>query len=275
MYDPNDDSTMRGSQRPHTKVEIGQDDPWPDHEMEEIELVQLWMANGFIPSEGQINRLAYRWSFDLQGTALFVLKHETYILESRKAPRFPKMHRHLCLNLKSSWEIPENQTKLKLPIDNSLRSLIVHESNALHRAQSFLSFLSKQRNLRVLTLNLIDSEELLELPKCLKVMKNLCLSWKNDINENSEEEVLEGLQPHENLEKMLISSYQGPRFPNWMSTAAFKHLKEIHLENCIKCEHLPALGKLPSLADLTLDGIDSVKHLGVEWYGNGEIISRT
>ncbi|KAG8364957.1 hypothetical protein BUALT_Bualt18G0052600 [Buddleja alternifolia] len=152
-----------------------------DHEMEEIELVQLWMANGFIPSEGQINRLAYRWPFDLQGTALFVMKHETYILESRKALRFPKMLRHLCLDLKSSWEIHENQTKLKLPIDNSLRSLIVHESNVLHRAQ------------------------------------------------------------------------------------AFKHLKEIHLENCIKCEHLPALGKLPSLADLTLDGIDSVKHLGVEW----------
>ncbi|KAG8364955.1 hypothetical protein BUALT_Bualt18G0052400 [Buddleja alternifolia] len=395
-----------------------------DHEMEEIELVQLWMANGFIPSEGQTDlhlaghlifkELVWRSFFQdgeinfrgertckmhdlLHDLALSVMKHETYILQDRKVPEFPKMLCHLGLHLKSSWAIPENESKLKLPIDNSLRSLIVHEGNVLHRAQGFLSFLSKQQYLRVLdmnyhkivelpnlayklvhlrklsmscsglkelpesltclhnlqTLKLRDTRDLLKLPKRLKVLKNLwflemdyfysllctppglgdlyclrrlsifivgrdashqinqlkelnlegnlsiqglenvrsledaksanlmtkrnltclSLSWKYGINKDSLEcfeEVLEGLQPHENLEKMCISYYQGSKFPNWMSTLAFKHLKEISLEYCERCKHPLPLGKLPSLTDLTLKGMDSVKHLGAEWYGDGE-----
>ncbi|KAG8364965.1 hypothetical protein BUALT_Bualt18G0053400 [Buddleja alternifolia] len=396
-----------------------------DHEMGENQLVQLWMANGFIPSEGQTDlhlvghlifkELVWRSFFQdgeinfrgermfkmhdlMHDLALSVMKHETYILEDQKVSRFPKMLRHLGLELYRFWAIPENESKLNLPIGNSLRSLIVHKGVFLHRAQGFLSFLSKQHHLRVLVMNhsesivelpnlvcklvhlrnltmscnglkklpesltclrnlqslkLTHSEELLELPKRLNVLKNLwfleiddfdslrctppglgdlnclrrlsifivgrdashqinqlkelnlegklsiqdlenvrsledaksanlmtkrnltslSLSWKKGINKNSLEcfeEVLEGLQPHENLEKMCISSYQGSRFPNWMSTLAFKHLKEISLEYCERCEHPLPLGKLPSLSRLTLTGMDSVKHLGAEWYGNGE-----
>ncbi|KAG8364953.1 hypothetical protein BUALT_Bualt18G0052200 [Buddleja alternifolia] len=397
-----------------------------DYKMEENELVQLWMANGFIPSEGQTDlHLAGHsifkelvWRSFLQDVqinssgkrtckmhdlmhdlALFVMKHETYILENSEVPEYPKMLRHLGLDLLSSWAIFENENKLKLSMDDSLRSLIVHDEGGIHYGapQGFLSFLSKQQYLRVLvmnnhtilglqnlayklvhlrnlsmscsclkelpesltclhnlqTLKLTSTWDLLKLPKRLKVLKNLwflemdefdsllctppglgdlnclrrlsvfivgrdashqinqlkelnlegnlsiqglrnvrsledaksanlmtkrnltslSLSWKKGINKNSLEcfeEVLEGLQPHENLEKMCISSYQGSRFPNWMSTLAFKHLKEISLEYCERCEHPLPLGKLPSLTRLTLKGMDSVKHLGAEWYGNGE-----
>ncbi|KAL0396050.1 UNVERIFIED_CONTAM: putative disease resistance protein RGA1 [Sesamum calycinum] len=85
------------------------------------------------------------------------------------------------------------------------------------------------------------------------------------------EELLQGLQPHHNLEIIRIKSYQGFNFPNWMSALALKNLKKVSLESCRRCEHLPPLGKLPSLTDLNLDGMHSLKYLDDERYVNGEI----
>ncbi|KAG8371946.1 hypothetical protein BUALT_Bualt12G0015600 [Buddleja alternifolia] len=395
-----------------------------DHVMEENELVQLWMANGFIPSEGPTDshltgHLIFKelvWRSFLQDAqidssskmmckmhdlmhdlAQSVVRHETKIMEYGKVPHFPKMLRHVRLDLKESWAIPENRSKLKLPIEDSLRSLIVDGNKVLDKTKGFFPFLSKQQYLRVLvmnswsvqklpnlvcrlahlryltmscfplrrlpesliyllnlqTLKLTNSDSLLELPKNLKLMKNLwflemerfrslrctppglgdltclrtlsifivgqdashqidqlkelnlggnlsikglenvrnfedaksanlirkknlislSLSWKNDITEESAEyfeEVLKGLQPHENLEKICINSYKGSKFPNWMSTLAFKHLNDIRLKNFGRCEHLPTLGKLSSLKNLELKGMNCIKHLGTEWLGNGQ-----
>ncbi|KAL0277972.1 UNVERIFIED_CONTAM: putative disease resistance protein RGA1 [Sesamum radiatum] len=85
------------------------------------------------------------------------------------------------------------------------------------------------------------------------------------------EELLQGLQPHHNLEAIHIESYQGSKFPIWMSALALKNLKKVSLESCRRCEHLPPLGKLPSLTDLNLYGMDSLKYLDDERYVNGEI----
>ncbi|EYU41311.1 hypothetical protein MIMGU_mgv1a026238mg [Erythranthe guttata] len=97
-----------------------------------------------------------------------------------------------------------------------------------------------------------------------KNLKSLSLSWTKGIQENStqhSEEVLKGLEPHNNLETIRIESYQGSRFPNWMSTLAFKNMTEVSLANCQRCEHLPPLGKLHSLKSLYLHGMDSIKRL--------------
>ncbi|KAL0381427.1 UNVERIFIED_CONTAM: putative disease resistance protein RGA1 [Sesamum angustifolium] len=106
-------------------------------------------------------------------------------------------------------------------------------------------------------------------------LTSLSLLWTNEINSNSTEnyeEVLKGLQPHQNLERIYIQSYQGSRFPNWMSTLELKNLKEVTLEDCRRCDHLPMLGKLPSLTNLKLCRMDSVKCLDVEFHGDGECV---
>ncbi|KAG8373772.1 hypothetical protein BUALT_Bualt11G0059900 [Buddleja alternifolia] len=393
-----------------------------DCEMEENQLIQLWMANGFIPSEGQTDllltghlifkELVWRSFFQdvkinyrgkrickmhdlVHDLALSVMRHESYIMENDKVPKFPGMLRHLCFDMKYSWVVPKNE--IKLPIDDSLRSFIVHRGLYPLFKNTFFSFLLKQQYMRVLdmnfytidqklpslvcklkylrylvmscdnlkrlpesltcllnlqTLKLTHSDELLELPNGLKVMKNLwflelekcdsllctppglgdltCLrrlsifivgqdesqridqlkelnlggklsirglenvrnledaknaslmrkknmtslklSWKDGIIQNPAgyfEEVLEGLQPHQNLEMISIVSYRGSRFPNWMSTLALKNLKKISLENC-GIDHLPSFGVLPSLLCLKLKGMDCIKHLGIEWCGDGE-----
>ncbi|KAL0462213.1 UNVERIFIED_CONTAM: putative disease resistance protein RGA1 [Sesamum latifolium] len=86
------------------------------------------------------------------------------------------------------------------------------------------------------------------------------------------DELLQCLQPHHNLEAICIESYQGVKFPNWMSALTLKNLKKVSLESCRICEHLPPLGKLPSLTDLNLHEMDSLKSLDDEWYVNGEIL---
>lgn len=45
-------------------------------------------------------------------------------------------------------------------------------------------------------------------------------------------EVLEGLQPHKNLEQIVIARYPGSKFPNWMSSTSFTNLKEVDLQQC-------------------------------------------
>ncbi|KAL7090246.1 hypothetical protein ACP275_12G028500 [Erythranthe tilingii] len=388
-----------------------------DYVMQENELVELWMANGYLPSDGLRDmylsgRLIFQelvWRSFLQDAkidywgkmvckmhdlmhdlASSVMRHETCILEHGKTVKSPKTLRHLSINLNPSWIFSKSTSEFKLPIDDSLRSIIVHgEAEILEAGKEGLSSIfSKQRCLRALdvnycitkklpdfvwklehlrylvlscynikrlpesltclqnlqTLKLTSSWMLLELPASLNEMKNLwfldiehfqslvctpprlgnltclrrlsvfivgpdelhgidqlkelnlgeklsikgleyvrnmedaksanlmtkknlkslSLSWTKGIQENSAEhfeEVLQGLEPHNNLETIRIESYQGSRFPNWMSTLAFKNMTEVTLANCQRCEHLPPLGKLHSLKSLYLHGMDSIKRL--------------
>ncbi|PIA36604.1 hypothetical protein AQUCO_03300067v1, partial [Aquilegia coerulea] len=78
-------------------------------------------------------------------------------------------------------------------------------------------------------------------------------------------EILEGLQPHINLENLEIKDYGGIRLPDWiLSLSNLTHLSLSRLPGCLE---LPALGKLPSLEFLQLNELKSVKRLGCEFYG--------
>ncbi|KAL2247044.1 putative disease resistance protein RGA1 [Sesamum indicum] len=385
-----------------------------DYVMEEKQLIQLWMANGFVPSRGQSDlylngRLIFKelvWRSFLQDVeinfwgkvtckmhdlmhdlATSVMSRETQTLAHGKVIKNPKAVRHLSIfDSGFSEEIPDDITSLRSLIcgkvfqiqGNSLRiskqqylraldvnyvvfeklpNLVCKLEHLRYLAMSCFTLKKLPESLTHLhnlqTLKLTGTRMLLELPRALRVMKNLffleiknfdsllctppglgdliylhelsifivgqelshqidqlkelnlggnlriqgldkvsniedakranlmaknnltslSLSWTSDVEKNSTEhyeQVLQGLQPHQNLEKICIESYQGSRFPNWMSTLAWKNLKEIRLERCQRCEHLPPLGKLPSLTCLYLSGIDSVKRLDTEWHGDGE-----
>ncbi|KAF9614826.1 hypothetical protein IFM89_020749 [Coptis chinensis] len=47
------------------------------------------------------------------------------------------------------------------------------------------------------------------------------------------------------------------------------NLVKLELRNCNQCSELPALRRLQNLEDLVLYGLDSVKHIGCEFYGLG------
>ncbi|KAJ6861593.1 disease resistance protein RGA1 [Populus alba x Populus x berolinensis] len=91
-------------------------------------------------------------------------------------------------------------------------------------------------------------------------------------NQENNEEVLEGLQPHSNLKKLKICGYGGSRFPNWMMNLnmTLPNLVEMELSACDHCEQLPPLGKLQFLKSLVLRGMDGVKSFDSNVYGDGQ-----
>ncbi|KAJ8635224.1 hypothetical protein MRB53_009491 [Persea americana] len=79
-----------------------------------------------------------------------------------------------------------------------------------------------------------------------------------------DKQVLQGLQPHRSLKKLLIVGLNCPR---WMMDT-LTELVEIKLSGCWRCNHLPPLGELPYLKVLEIDGFKNVECIGNEFYGN-------
>ncbi|KAM6582927.1 hypothetical protein CsatB_009929 [Cannabis sativa] len=88
-------------------------------------------------------------------------------------------------------------------------------------------------------------------------------------DERVETLVLEMLQPHKNIKSITIKDYGGTMFPRWIGSPLFLNIKFLHISNCMKCDYLPSLGQLPSLKDLVIEGMDKVKSIGIELYGEG------
>ncbi|KAK4382617.1 putative disease resistance protein RGA3, partial [Sesamum angolense] len=149
-----------------------------DHVMKEKQLIQLWMANGFVPSQDQNDlyfsgHLIFKelvWRSFLQDVeinskgdvtckmhdlmhdlAVSIMKHETCIPEYGKVMEIPKTLRHLSFDIPSIWANLDNKRKLKFPGDGSLRSLICHKDKLTsYEKVDVSSSLLKQRNLRAL-----------------------------------------------------------------------------------------------------------------------------
>ncbi|KAM0876419.1 hypothetical protein ACQ4PT_036187 [Festuca glaucescens] len=74
-------------------------------------------------------------------------------------------------------------------------------------------------------------------------------------------DVLEGLQPHMNLQELTIEGYGARIFLDWMLQGhVFTNLQYLHVVNCRLLEVLSPFGKFPSLKHLTLDSLPSMKH---------------
>ncbi|TMX01721.1 hypothetical protein EJD97_023797 [Solanum chilense] len=95
------------------------------------------------------------------------------------------------------------------------------------------------------TANLNEKQGIIELE----------LQWRSHHERNIEYEILTGLQPHKNLERLLISDYRGTTFPSWLWYGPHYMLRSIYLRNCECCKGLPPLGKLQFLESLTIENM--------------------
>ncbi|XP_074296972.1 putative disease resistance protein RGA3 [Silene latifolia] len=116
-----------------------------------------------------------------------------------------------------------------------------------------------------------------------KVMK-MTLTWAKHRDETSEgytdEDVLDGFQPHPAMSSIELKNFYGKAFPSWIMKMAvasqeditgrlrpLNNLTMLKLLNCSNCQTLPILGHLPSLSTLIMSGLD-VEFIGSEFYGN-------
>ncbi|KAG7948496.1 hypothetical protein I3843_13G011500 [Carya illinoinensis] len=99
------------------------------------------------------------------------------------------------------------------------------------------------------------------------------VGWSNSLdgsrNETVATDVLEMLQPHKNIKQIIISDYGGTKFPSWMGSPLFSNLNLLRISNCRKCSYLPPLGQLTSLKELVIEGMEEIKRIGTEFYGDG------
>lgn len=115
---------------------------------------------------------------------------------------------------------------------------------------------------------------------------NLEFLWghKNAASDNFDEDVLQGLRPHPNLQELYICGFRGDRFPKWFMNLT--NLVDLSLIDCSTSKELPAgIGQLPFLQKLEFRGLENVRYIGPSFYGiddgfkegrvQPEVLSRT
>ncbi|XP_020080390.1 disease resistance protein RGA2-like isoform X2 [Ananas comosus] len=158
----------------------------------------------------------------------------------------------------------------KLPFIHKLQEFIVREENGYKISE--LKNLKDLRHLRIDELeNVRSSEEAIEAnlngKECLK---SLSLDWSVDRSNCTEadEQLLDNLCPHINLNKLCIARYQGAKSPCWMTGLSLINLTSIELRFCQQWEHLPPLGQYSSLQSLCLMGLYAIKQIDCSFFGS-------
>uniref|UniRef100_A0A2N9IVE9 Rx N-terminal domain-containing protein n=1 Tax=Fagus sylvatica TaxID=28930 RepID=A0A2N9IVE9_FAGSY len=110
--------------------------------------------------------------------------------------------------------------------------------------------------------------------KAKQYLKSFSLEWKkeevNDTDVVYDEQSLECLQPHPNLKVLCFLSFQGVRFPSWLSSLT--NLQYLQLHSCGKCQHLPLLDFFPFLKVMRLIYLDSLEHINSEKLSDSPIL---
>ncbi|KAG5113430.1 hypothetical protein JHK82_036699 [Glycine max] len=97
------------------------------------------------------------------------------------------------------------------------------------------------------------------------------LEWDSDWNPDDstkERELIENLQPSKHLKKLRIRNYGGTQFPSWLSDNSSCNVVSLSLKNCKGCLCLPPLGRLTSLKELSIKGLDGIVSINADFFGS-------
>ncbi|XBI97364.1 hypothetical protein VPH35_017742 [Triticum aestivum] len=159
-----------------------------------------------------------------------------------------------------------NVGKLKL-----LEELKVFQVNK--RSEGFetkqLEHLTKLRELGIYNLEKIDTAEEATQAKLMEknYLRRLTLDWdskRSSVEPGVEATVLEGLQPHGDLQVLCIRGHVGPSCPTWLGDEfAVEGLQSLYLDG-VSWEVFPSLGKAWDLRELRFEHIARLKEFIIE-----------
>ncbi|KAM3699266.1 hypothetical protein ACJW31_05G012600 [Castanea mollissima] len=106
---------------------------------------------------------------------------------------------------------------------------------------------------------------------CKKNLDVLVMKWQFDDLQviRVAVDVLDMLRPPSMVKELFIEGYVGEKFPTWLGDPSFSNMVLLRIENCKNCTSLPAIGQLPSLKDVVINGMAKVRSIGPEFYGEG------
>ncbi|KAL0006767.1 hypothetical protein SO802_008269 [Lithocarpus litseifolius] len=180
-------------------------------------------------------------------------------LENRACRRLSHMPDGLgqitCLQTLSLFVVRDNQASTSGLISSGLDEL-----NSLNSLRGELEI----SNLRYF-------EDVYSVPNAANLrakqyLDRLTLSWAandfcfcSDFDNDSDEKLLEGLQPHQNLKFLSVRGYGGVRFSSWLPLLT--NLVHLSLFSCKRCQQLPRLSQLHSLERLSLDNMEVLEYI--------------
>ncbi|KMZ58418.1 NB-ARC domain-containing disease resistance protein [Zostera marina] len=100
------------------------------------------------------------------------------------------------------------------------------------------------------------------------------LFWNNDNgsrNNDVTDDVIEGLQPPNNISDLRIFFYDGIKSPSWIENQSLSYLKHIAIIGCKSWTIDFSFGHLSHLVSLYIDGMKAVQQLGPKFFGEGAV----
>ncbi|MED6119003.1 hypothetical protein PIB30_007893 [Stylosanthes scabra] len=108
--------------------------------------------------------------------------------------------------------------------------------------------------------------------KHINILELKWLPGSDIVDSQTSRDILEKLQPHGDLNELLIEGYKGETFPDWLGQGCFSYINmtKLSLNHCKNCCQLPSLGQLPSLKHLEISEFDALERIGCEFYKNNK-----
>ncbi|QHO52097.1 Putative disease resistance RPP13-like protein [Arachis hypogaea] len=177
---------------------------------------------------------------------------------------------HLDVRKTALKEMPRGISKLKDL--QFLSSFVVgkHEDNGIEEVGGLVN-LHGSFEIKKLE-NVVDVRQARSARMMEKRIDELCLEWSlaDDVVQNTEteREILDSLQPHNDLKVLKIKGYKGAIFSDWLGNSAYNNMTSVSLLSCRNCCMLPSLGQLSSLKSLRIESFDQLREIGMEFYKN-------
>ncbi|GKV29290.1 hypothetical protein SLEP1_g38228 [Rubroshorea leprosula] len=218
---------------------------------------------------GNLKRLRY---LDISGTQIEELPEfiselynlQTFRFAECRSLKMPPRGIGDLINLKHIYFSDEERMPANLGRLANLQTLPLFFVGATEgRKIEELGSLSELKGgLEILKLELVTGKSEAEAAKLKeKAIKDLEFHWSGgEGNQDKDEDVLEGLQPHSNIRRLQIAGYGGRKLASWM--LSLNNLVVLTIDNCKMLHRIPDISGLLSLQRLHVHGCDEVTSLG-------------
>ncbi|KAJ3674776.1 hypothetical protein LUZ60_005392 [Juncus effusus] len=138
------------------------------------------------------------------------------------------------------------------------------EHDMLHKLPAEVRYISVVHDNNIINLQYLNN---VRAPRLLQVVNTRNYRDERPIaNVKLREQVFEALRPHANIEELEMYNYVGSSYPRWFVDATFSKLVKFTLSGSyMSSKSLPTLGQLPSLRDLLIYSMSSIKNVGREF----------